>query len=37
MTANQRLAGKLTEQAAELITLANEVLRRDPPAKDGDR
>ena len=37
MTANQRLADRLTEQAAELISLANEVLRRDPPAKDQDR
>lgn len=34
MTANQRLANRLTEQAAELITLANEVLRRDPPPKE---
>jgi hypothetical protein len=34
VTANQRLADRLTEQAAELITLANEVLRRDPPPKE---
>jgi len=37
VTANQRLADRLTGQAAELITLANEVLRRDQPAKDEDR
>lgn len=36
MTDSQRLANKLTGQAAELISLANEVLRRDQPAKDGD-
>lgn len=37
MTANQRLADKLTGQAAELISLANEVLRRDQPAKDSEK
>jgi hypothetical protein len=37
VTANQRLADKLTEQAAELISLANEVLRRDQPAKEDPR
>jgi hypothetical protein len=34
VTDSQRLASRLTEQAAELITLANEVLRRDPPPKE---
>jgi hypothetical protein len=34
VTSNERLAGKLTAQAAELISLANEVLRRDPPPKE---
>jgi hypothetical protein len=34
VTANQRLADRLCEQAAELISLANEVLRRDPPPKE---
>jgi hypothetical protein len=37
MTPNQRLADQLTAQAAELISLANEVLRRDQPAKEQDR
>jgi hypothetical protein len=34
VTDSQRLADRLTEQAAELISLANEVLRRDPPPKE---